>query len=423
MLHRIPRFKLFDAQLTVTIVAVGLAALALFVALRNDRRVILQADEDVSVVEAEAILARATEATAFADSILSFLEGAAVVVGAGLTIGAWMLRNSIQNQIEANRDFVEQAEQRFEERQRRLDEMEASLQKRHQELVDRTSQEIANVHRQARDSFRVLSLLVLAEQQVRAHNLDTALRTLEAAYQLDPENQATNYLLGYLFITRKQFDAAIERLECALKMESDFAPAIAALGLALRRKGDSLNGEDRFTEQDRLWAQAETRLLEALELDARLTDADGQSYYGTLGGLYRRQRRYDAAIRAYEQAQAITPNSSYPVSNLATLYKHQGRDAESARYFEMVLKIAEQQLDDDPRDYWARADYAQAKLVLGDPDSAANEMRAVLEQVQERGVLETIRSGLQFLAESPHPPEGLDTLIGMLDQASNEMET
>jgi tetratricopeptide (TPR) repeat protein len=284
-------------------------------------------------------------------------------------------------------------------------------------MVEQSKHDFEEVKQQAHESFRVLSLLVLAEQQVRAHNVDTAIRTLQTAHEMAPNNQATNYLLGYLYSTRKQFDLAIERLEHALRLEPDFTPAIAALGLALRRKGDSLGAPDQRSERAELWAQAESKLLEALRKDKRLTDAEGESYFGTLGGLYRRQGRYDDALYAYEQAQQVTPDSSYPIINLATLYKHQGQDDQAAHYYRRVLKTAELQLDDDPRNAWSRADYAQAKLVLGEEHEALHNLQALLETKPERGVLETVYDGLRFLGESPSPITGLDKMLDILDSA------
>lgn len=415
--------RLSTSQFVVTLIAVALAALALFVALRIDSRTEIEVGEDVTPENAETILARANEAAQFADSILSFLEGASVVAGAVLAIGAWMLRNSIQKQSDYVESFVQKTQEQLTAREERLQELEQTLAGRLDTMLQQTMTQIETVQQQARDSFHVLSLLVLAEQQVRAHNLDTAIRTLQHAYDLAPDNHATNYLLGYLYTTRKQFDEAIARLEHCLKLEPDFAPAIAALGLALRRKGDGIDGEDRQTERDRLWAQAENKLLQALETDSRLTDADGESYYGTLGGLYRRQNRYEAALRAYEQARQVTPGSSYPIINLASLYKHQGNDQEAEAYFRQVLRAAELQLDDDPRDYWTRADYAQAKLVLGRPAEALAELRTMLEHVQGRGVLETVHSGLQFLAESPTPIKGLDDMITLIESALKEVDS
>jgi tetratricopeptide (TPR) repeat protein len=269
----------------------------------------------------------------------------------------------------------------------------------------------------------VVSLLVLAEQQVRAHNIDAALTLLQDAHQLDPDNQAANYLLGYLLTARREFDKAVGHLEHALAIEPGFPPATAALGLALRRKGDSLAADDQRAKRDRFWAEAENKLLDALTKDPRLTDAEGESYYGTLGGLYRRQKRYNAALDAYERAHRVTPASSYPIINLASLNKHQGNEKQAMHYFEQVLKSAELLLDDDPRDLWTRADYAQALLALGHPKEALTHLTTVVEQGASRGLLETVRSGLVFLQESPESIEGLDDLIALIDRALEEPST
>ncbi len=409
------RFSRLDAHIVVTALAVGLAALALFVALRIDNRVELRTEDGVSQTDAEAILERANDAVTFADSILSFLEGASVVVGAILAVGAWMLRNSIQNQIEATNEFVQRAEREFQEREASLKALEASLKQQLEDMIVYTRDQLGEAQARAQDAFRVLSLLVLAEQQIRDHNIDTALSTLEDAQELDPDNQATNYLLGYLYTTRKQFDEAIDRLERTLQTEPNFAPAIAALGLALRRKGDGM--ADQPTQRAQLWAQSEAKLLDALARDPHLTDADGESYYGTLGGLYRRQGRYQDALDAYGRAHRVRPNSSYPIVNLATLHKHEGHDEQAADFFRRVIRAAELQLDDDPRDYWTRADFAQARLVLGQVEDAKKELRTVIDSVQERGLLESMRSGLLFLAESPGEIPGLDDMVGLLNDA------
>ena len=180
-----------------------------------------------------------------------------------------------------------------------------------------------------------------------------------------------------------------------------------------------MQAPEQSAERARLYAEAESKLLRALDLDERLIDAEGESYYGTLGGLYRRQQRYQAALEAYEKAHTVTPNASYPISNLAALSKHQGRDDEATRYYRMVLKAAALKLDDDPLNNWTRADYAQARLVLGEPEVALEEMKRVLEHTRERGILETVRDGLRFLAESPTSIPGLDDLLYLLDGSLN----
>jgi tetratricopeptide (TPR) repeat protein len=419
--NRKRRFARADAQTLLLALAVILSALALYVALREERRPTpppaIDFSDGVSPPEAEIILQRASDATNFVSSLLNFLEVAFSAISLALVVGAWVLRGMILDQVEETREFVKRTEEQLQQRNERLDQLEKRLTDDLRRMVDETHREIDQVKRQGRDSFRVLSLQLLAEQQVRAHNIETAIGTLQTALALAPDDHATNYLLGYLHASRQEIDQAIEYLEHALAQEPNFTPGIAALGLALRRQGDRITDPARLAERDQYWAQAESKLLEALSKDSKLTDADGESYYGTLGGLYRRQKRYYAALDAYERAHRVTPDSSYPVINLATIHKHQGNDTQAEHYFQEVVKQAQLQLDDDPRDAWTRCDLAEARLVLGEPEVALAELQIVIDQEPERGVLEAVRSGLQFLAEAPEPIPGLDQMIAMLDKA------
>jgi tetratricopeptide (TPR) repeat protein len=403
------------------LLAIGLAVAALYMALRDN--VVSSAKPHIDVsngvdnAEAEAILARANDAAAFVGNLLSFLEATFAVITLGLAVGAWVVRAMVLDQAEEAREFVERTQEELKARGEHLDQLEKTLTEELRRMFQQTQEDIGEVKQEGRDAFRVLRLQLLAEQQVRSHNLNSAIDTLLTAHRLDPDDHATNYLLGYLFTSRKEIEKALEYLEHALDLDSEFTPGIAALGLALRRKGDSITDPARTEERDRYWAQAEAELHEALTKDSKLTDADGESYYGTLGGLYRRQKRYYAALDAYERAHAVTPASSYPITNLATIHAHQGNLTEARFYFEQVLKQAALQLDDDPRDVWTRSDLAQARLVLGDPDEALRQLQIVIDQEPEPGVLETVYDGLKFLSEAPEPIPGLEAMIGQIERA------
>ena len=399
------------------LIAVAFAAGALFLAWKADRRAGLMISDQVPPGEATALLERANDAVNFADSVLSFLEGASVVLGVMIALGAWMLRNSVQDQIAGIRAENELVQKRLADREAALQALETEVAERLDAALADTQREIEEARQRADRSFKLLNSLVLAEQQVRAHNHASALRILMDVLDLEPDNYAINYLLGYLYSLRKEYDRAIQHLEDSLAREDGFAPAIAALGLALRRKGDSLSAPADRELRNEIWAQAEARLLAALRLDPHLTDAEGESYYGSLGGLYRRQGRYGDAIEAYRRAEQVTPSSSYPLINLASLYWYQGDTQQAREYFQRVHNAARLKLDTNPLDNWARADYAQALVVLGQRDEALRQIDFVRENHPEEGLLLTIRSGLEFLAGAPTPIDGLDTLIAAIDRA------
>lgn len=399
------------------LIALALASGALFFAWKADRGTTLVVSDQVSPGEATALLERANDAVNFTDSVLSFLEGASVVLGAFIALGAWMLRNSVQDQIATIRAENELTQQRLAEREASLSQLEGEVRKHLDAALATTQREIEDARQRADRSFRLLNNLVLAEQQVRAHNHASALNILHDAFKLEPDNYAINYLLGYLYSLRREYDRAIKHLEDSLAREDGFAPAIAALGLALRRKGDSLTADAERAQRNEHWSQAEMRLLNALRLDPHLTDAEGESYYGSLGGLYRRQGRYADAIDAYRRAEQITPASSYPLINLASLYWHQGEAEKARAYFERVHDAARLKLDTNPLDNWARADFAQALAALGQRDEALRQIEFVRENHPEEGLLLTIRSGLAFLAAGPAPNEGIDALLAAVDHA------
>ncbi|NJL94657.1 MAG: tetratricopeptide repeat protein [Anaerolineae bacterium] len=230
---------------------------------------------------------------------------------------------------------------------------------------------------------------------------------------LDPENQTTNYLLGYLYTGHKRFSEALSHLDRALERNPNFAPGLAAKGLVQSRLAD-LESENEM-RRNHLRAQAEANLTRALEMDSRLLDADGESYFGTLGGVYRRQGRWEDAARAYERAVEVTPNNSYPVGNLATVYKRLGRETEAQDIYRKVIRLAAEALEDRPTDIWKRFDLAQALLVIGEPERGLQEYRRGFDYLYAPGPLESALGGLRALQAMPNPPEGLAEGIALLE--------
>jgi tetratricopeptide (TPR) repeat protein len=123
--------------------------------------------------------------------------------------------------------------------------------------------------------------------------------------------------------------------------------------------------------------QAESKLLEALKLSPKLVDDDGESWWGSLGGLYRRRGQTEEAIEAYRQAAKVTPKSSYAFSNLALLYMQQNNRDAMIDTYRRVEQLAGGEVQADVDNYWAYADLLTAKLALG----KINEVDTVLASV------------------------------------------
>ena len=192
------------------------------------------------------------------------------------------------------------------------------------------------------------------------------------------------------------------------------------MGLAQSRLGRQI--EDPQTRNG-YWAQAEVNLIKALDKDPRMIDADGESYYGTLGGLYRRQERHADAMRAYEKAVEITPHSSYPVGNLAVLYQYLGEVDKAQEMFARVEQIVGKIIQDRPGDYWARLDLAQALLVQGKTDAAFAQYDEIIARKPPSSALTSAISTLDFLSGAPTVVKGLGEAISKLQTAVNKYQT
>ena len=219
------------------LLAVALAAGALFLAWQADRRSVIVVSEEMSPGDATALLERANDAVNFADSVLSFLEGASVVLGVMIALGAWMLRNSVQDQIAAIRAENAATQKLLADREAALAKLEEDVGSKLDRALEDTQREIDEARQRADRSFRLLNNLVLAEQQVRAHNHASALNILHDAEKDEPDNYAVNYLLGYLYSLRKEYDRAIQHLEKSLAQEGGFAPAIGRWGWRYAARG------------------------------------------------------------------------------------------------------------------------------------------------------------------------------------------
>lgn len=420
-----------------------------------------QIEAERTANEAQLAVSESRKAADTADSILSFIEGGSILIGVLLALVTVAFGSSLVD-VRSRLDkslvdvrfrldkSIEDASTRLQQSEQRMTDLMVEMQKRIQEgvvadqerqaqsesrfrelthrieeallrtenatggLLQIVDEAVSAAKTDAENSFRVLSILLLAEQQVRANNRETAIATLQEALKIDPNNQTTNYLLGYLYVGRKRFEQGVEHLERALRSNADFAPALAAMGLAQSRMA---NQEQDELMKNQLRAQAEINLTKSLSSDPGLIDADNESYFGTLGGIYRRQGRLQDAMKAYESAVKITPNNSYPVGNLAMLYKKLNHEEQAQTMYERVIEISESILDDRPGDEWARLDYAQGLLIKGDKKKALDQYRNVIERVSEATPLETALGGLRFLEDSHVPIEGLQEAVTMLENA------
>ncbi len=305
--------------------------------------------------------------------IVAVLSGLITVLAVVGGVVGFRGLGAAQAELETTRERIEaelgESRRRFDtDMQQRRDELES--------IRNQLERGAAEQRESAARSNLAQSLLTLGERQYRSQDFSGALDTYRRALELDPNSLITHYRLGYVYTQSGNLEQAQHHLTRALEIENNFAPALAALGYVYRRIGEKMpQGIDR----ERTLNKAESLLLEGLSTSPKLVDDDDESWWGSLGGLYRRRNQVDEAINAYERAGAITPKSSYAFSNLALLYVQKKDKDAMLRTYQRVEQLAWGEVQADVDNYWAYADLLTARLALGKVKEAEEIVNSVLE--------------------------------------------
>jgi len=305
--------------------------------------------------------------------IVAVLSGLITVLAVVGGVVGFRGLGAAQAELETTRERVEaelgESRRRFDsEMQQRRDELEV--------IRGQLERGAAEQRESAARSNLAQSLLTLGERQYRSQDFSGALDTYRRALELDPNSLITHYRLGYVYTQSGNLEQAQHHLTRALEIENNFAPALAALGYVYRRIGEKM---PQGIEREKTLNKAESLLLEGLSISPKLVDDDDESWWGSLGGLYRRRNQVDEAINAYERAGEITPKSSYAFSNLALLYVQKKDKAAMLNSYQRVEQLAWGEVQADVDNYWAYADLLTARLALGKVKEAEEVFQSVLE--------------------------------------------
>jgi Flp pilus assembly protein TadD len=139
---------------------------------------------------------------------------------------------------------------------------------------------------------------------------DRARDSYERAVKVEPEDAETLNNLGFSLYQNGNYRAAVDRLKRAIKLEPSNERILNNLGLALCRLG-------KFQDAFKHFARASGPLTGNLNT----------------GRMLERFGREEDAIRYYEDARRIDPNSSFALRRLADLYERVGKtdQAEAAK--------------------------------------------------------------------------------------------
>lgn len=374
---------------------------------------------EIILEEMETIQEQANSAVDLANSMFTFFEVMSAVVGIVVPVlivigGLLGFRRLEQANVEL-RQAREQFESEMNERSKQLETVRLEM-----EATTREQRESASA------ASIALALMPVGDRQYRAQDYSGALDSYSRALQFDERNPIIHYRMGYVYTQSGELDNAKASLQRALELDPQFVPAQAALGYVYRRMGDGIQKEiDRLVkggadlnapdvmklsvDRDRTYIRSEENFVEAMAALPKLMDEDGESWWGALGGLYRRRGQTQQAIMAYERGTQVTPQSSYPFSNLALLYAEVGDYEKMQKTYKRVEQLAYGETQADVDNYWAYADLIVARLAQGKIKETLDVLDTTLETAPAdspytlESLMDTLSRLASYLPEDKRP--------------------
>jgi Flp pilus assembly protein TadD len=170
--------------------------------------------------------------------------------------------------------------------------------------------------------------------------VNEAITELSIAASLDPRLSEAHSLLGVAYDRKGMHDRAADAYDRAIKADPEDAQTLNNLGFSLYQNGNYRAAVDKLKKAARL-APTDQRILNNLALaQCRLGKYDdAYKNFARAGGeltgrlntavILERMGRDDEAIKQYEAARKVQPNSAVALQRLADLYRRNGRASEA----------------------------------------------------------------------------------------------
>ena len=180
------------------------------------------------------------------------------------------------------------------------------------------------------------SILQAVDRYLLNGRINEAISELSTAASLDPKLTEAHNLLGVAYDQKGLADRAKDSYERAVKEEPEDAQTLNNLGFSLYQNGNYRAAVDRLKRAVKL-APTDERILNNLGLAlCRLGKfQDAFKHFARAAGpltgnlntgrMLERFGRDEDAIKYYEDARRIDPNSTFALRRLADLYKRTGK--------------------------------------------------------------------------------------------------
>lgn len=194
---------------------------------------------------------------------------------------------------------------------------------------------LETAHYEQRDAEKLEKARVMAEEGL----FDSAI-THYGELLTEIQKAERLFTMGMEALVEGRLGRAITAFNRALAYHSLFAEAYKGLADAYRAKGDSDKCEanlkmaaDILVQQER-HNEVKSIFVEILQLDPHAMNP-----YNSLGMRLRQKGDHESALKAYFQAQKISPDDEHLCFNIAKAYVHLGEARNARRYVEEALEI------------------------------------------------------------------------------------
>ncbi|MAD44156.1 MAG: hypothetical protein CMI02_18720 [Oceanospirillaceae bacterium] len=228
-----------------------------------------------------------------------------------------------------------------------------------------------------------------------------------------PEKAVENYTqLGLGYLNRNRPDLARKRLQKALSIDEDYAPANDAMGLLWQSESEfdlaeeffkkAINEDSSFLIAQHHLGRLYTQLKRYDDAEEELREVAEDPYYenrasasNDLARNYYLQGKTQETIQAYGQTLRISPYNADALVNISTLLFEAQRFDESQKYFDRLARmVGRQQAQHSAHSLWLGIKLAN---IHGNPQRAANlasELKRSFPQSREYRLYRQSLSGV-----------------------------
>jgi tetratricopeptide (TPR) repeat protein len=203
---------------------------------------------------------------------------------------------------------------------------------------------------------------ILAGVYLRQNMIDDAIYQYNEVLKIAPDDTVAMLELAKGHIKKKDYDEAIKVSKSVIRINPQEAEAYVAIALSMEEKGLWAPAAQNYTEAVRLEPGNLTlrfKMADALKNAQKINEA-GEAYkyiaenakeskeagdaFMMLGDIYLQQKKYDDAVRAYQEVVKKQPRNVAAYANLASAYAGAGKFKEELSALQKAVSLK----SDDP---------------------------------------------------------------------------